>query len=442
MYVLAASALAFTFASCSSDSENLTETATEGSVAASIAKAPTTRCSSNGTEITSSTKWYYYVSSNSSLKPEQMDEVYRKFYEKAPEKGRTGNTIAKYNEPTSEEETEFVMNYLKEHPNEGTKEFNHYNFFIQFVGNNSEWLKSTTGKASTVPAKRISNIMFVDQNGTERILPNYSTDGGYRMLIVNTKIANAKFYGNNAASTDYIGDSYSFYTIEYNGQKNTYLCFDFQCALDKNGSTWTPDGTYNDYVIKVIPACPDEPTTPEEPETPSVTGKGEVEVNLAAQDHKDGTDAKLSIHVRDTCNFETFIPVELKYSCPVDDMFIVEKHYADMSYNENTNTTVTREINGQTVSLNIKYTAAGIYVTSEGINNKVIQYCRNVFGDGLTFEVYTYFNTALTRETLISLLNQSTIAFTDNQPGSYKNTIVATNKDKEGRLLDCTVTKK
>ena len=172
-----------------------------------------------------------------------------------------------------------------------------------------------------------------------------------------------------------------------------------------------------------------------------------MEVNLAAQDHKDEESSKLSVHVRDTVDFKVFIPVSNQYYCAKDDMFIVEKHYENLSYNE-INSTLERVIDGQTVKLTVTYAAEGIYIESEGINAKVLKYCRNVFGDGITFEVWNYYNSSITRQQLLNLLNQSTIEFKPVQPREYIN---AFNKDEdgnyvnydgEGNLLDCTVTKK
>lgn len=167
-----------------------------------------------------------------------------------------------------------------------------------------------------------------------------------------------------------------------------------------------------------------------------------MEVNLAAQDHKDDETSKLSVHVRDTVNFKVFIPVPATAYCAADDFYIVEKHYDNMSYNEQAST-LEREINGQKVTIKLTYAPEGIYIESEGINAKVLEYCRNVYGDGITFEVWNAYNTeALSHLQLIQYLNQATIEFLDNQPGEYVNTIIDTNIDAEGNKLDCTVTKK
>lgn len=456
--IYAASVLAFAFASCSSDGDNTIENNGSEAVAFNVVKAPNTRCTSNDVELGQYSGWYYKVQDYENTTTEHMPAEYAHFHSYAPAKGN--------NEAVTTEEKEYVISYLAEHPNEGSTEFNHYNYFIQYVGGSydtyytKDW---NNADHSMVGSQQIDYIEFVDQNGVSKHINDYNAGGGPRALVLNLKITAAKYhdsYGNNTYA-----DHYRFYTINYNGKDNLYLCFDYATHKDSGNEDLKGDGKYNDYVIKIIPGCgdntpvdpddkggeekkdstetPDVPVTPVDPvtPTPAVTTKGHVEVNLAAQDHQDASDAKLSIHVRDTCNFEVYIPVEAKYSCPVDDMFIVEKHYGDMTYNANSETTVTRVINDQTVKLNIKYTATGIYVTSEGINNKVLEYCRNVFGDGLSFEVYTYFNASLTRESLLALLNQSTIKFTDNQPKEYINTIVDSNRDAEGRLLDCIVTK-
>lgn len=467
--------MGMTLASCSSDdatgSENNSAT---GSIELKLAQPTVVYCSSNDIELGQYDQSYYKVQDYENTTKEHMPAVYAKFVDYAPKKGN--------GEAVTDEEKNFVLNYLDEHPNEGSTEFNHYNYFIQYVGGVNREYDTTkdqngadhkTGKSTS----QMDYIEFVDQNGKAQHINDYNANGGPRALVLNCKITTAQYHDSWGDKDNTHSDKYRFYTIEYNGQKNLYLCYDYATAKT-SGEFFGGDGKYNDYVIKIIPGCGSdeettEPTTPgtTEPTTPGETeegnkpgeteegGKpgetdkvdttttvvtpktGEIEVNFAVQDHKDENASKLAVHVRDTADFKVFIPVSNQYYCSADDMYIVEKHYENMTYNVET-TTIERVIDGQTVTLNVTYTEAGIYVESEGINAKALQYCRNVYGDGITFEVYNYYNDKLNRQQLIELLNQSTIEFKNAQPKQYINTIVEGNTDEEGLLLDCAVTNK
>lgn len=484
LMVAATIASGLTLVACSAD-DAATSTATEASLAdVQLVKAPKVAFKCSEGILGEDNRWYFKVQDYENTTKEHMPAVYAKFVDGAPKKGN--------GEAVTDDEKTFVLNYLDEHPNEGSTEFNHYNYFIQYVGGVNREYETTkdqngadhkTGKSTS----QIDYIEFVDQNGTARHINDYNANGGPRALVLNCKITTAQYHDSWGDKDNTHSDKYRFYTIEYNGEKNLYLCYDYATAKN-SGEFFGGDGKYNDYVIKIIPGCGDEeettePTDPTEeptvtpdpgdegdkkdPETPTtpvvptpstVAKKANVEVNLAVQDHKDGElSSKLAVHVRDTANFKVFIPVELKDVCDVDDMYIVERHTEQsMTYNAGKTTTITRNIGGSydeesqqvvggtDVTLTITYTTQGIYVESKGINKEVLQYCRNVYNDGLTFEVYNYYNKNLAndeigRSKLAELLNKATITFTDNQPAEYINTIKESNV-VEDLLLDCKVT--
>ena len=89
---------------------------------------------------------------------------------------------------------------------------------------------------------------------------------------------------------------------------------------------------------------------------------------------------------------------------------------------------------GNTVTLNIEYQAGGIRIWTEGINEEVIAYCRERFNDGITFEVWNYYNDGADTETLKPMLDGTTVKFTDSLPDYYINAF-----GKAGDELDCTV---
>lgn len=298
-------------------------------------------------------------------------------------------------------------------------------------------------------SNQIDYIELVNQDGVAKHINDYNANYGPRALVLNLKITGANYHDSWGDKNQTKTDKYKFYTINYNGKDNLYLCYDY--ATSKNsGETFDGDGVYNDYVIKIIPACDEEVIDPDptpDPSDPVVVTKGHVEVNLAANDHKDEESSKLSVHVRDTCDFKVFIPVADTYYCAKDDMYIVEKHYENMTYN-NLATAMERTIDGQKVTLNVTYAQEGIYIESNGINSTVLKYLRNVYGDGITFEINNYYNPNITRTTLLELLNQSKIEFKNGTTADYRNTIAKDedgnliNKDSNGNLLDCIVARK
>ena len=210
------------------------------------------------------------------------------------------------------------------------------------------------------------------------------------------------------------------------------------------------DNPTEDDKKPVDPAPTPDPVVPDEPKpdpTPSVVaGNGSVEVNFSINDRQyDSNDTKLSIHVRDTTDVTLFIPTPADYYCPVDDMLIVQKH--DIAQTYNTTNTVDMNINGNAVSLTTTYSKDGITITTKGINADVLKYLRNTYGDGLTFEINSYFNTErvdkdgnkvpVTRDELQALLNKTTISFTQT-PKFYLNAFGVIDGSRNPN--DCRVT--
>lgn len=175
----------------------------------------------------------------------------------------------------------------------------------------------------------------------------------------------------------------------------------------------------------------------------------EVEINLALNDiHMLGNTAiqkydiadlvsKLSIHVRYPYDVEVIIPVPEKIYCNQDDLYILKDHYYQENgtpnfeygsddYDNSFEATgyqgeehfLTYKVGNKAVALIITYVpakddkltnpeGASIYkangepenygggyisVKTSGINEDVINYCRENFGDGINFEVYNYYN--------------------------------------------------
>lgn len=155
-------------------------------------------------------------------------------------------------------------------------------------------------------------------------------------------------------------------------------------------------------------------------------GKDEVEVNLALdQKNHNLLESHLSIHVRTATNVEVFIPVPAQYYCAEDDMDIVIKHSEAFVHGGPYQTKY--EIGENTVTLNVDFQADGIRIWTEGIDQDVIDYCWDNYKDGITFEIWNYFNDPKTSLPYISMeelkgyLDQATVRFIDKIPGAYIN---------------------
>ena len=96
------------------------------------------------------------------------------------------------------------------------------------------------------------------------------------------------------------------------------------------------------------------------------------------------------------------------------------------------------EINGYMVVATVSYEATGIRIKTDGITPEVLTFLRNTYADGLTIEIWNYYNeyaVTLGRDGLKEMLDKSTVSFT-KQPDRYVNAIV------KGNPLDCIVTAK
>lgn len=222
---------------------------------------------------------------------------------------------------------------------------------------------------------------------------------------------------------------YKFYT-EYSKNWNYQLTQKGQ-AMTKNVNDWTIvgfedisltwpscDKDFNDCVFAINPA---QDVTPNP--TPEIID-GSVETNLSVA-QQDGTDkVKLSVHVRAITDVEIVLPI--KDEALADDFAIVAKHDIEYAYSEPI------KIGEQTVSLNYSTTPEGyLKITTSGITEDIIQYCKNTYADGLTFECNFFFGK-------FDLQSAPTITFT-KQPTIYitscvTNSTEATDKEVEWKV--------
>lgn len=264
------------------------------------------------------------------------------------------------------------------------------------------------------------------QKGKQITLTNVKTFGFY-WEDKDSKGQNTTYYYTSSKSNP-TGSSNLAGTFTANGK--TYL------GISKDGKGDFTDAMFmfttalkTTTETEVTPDPIPDPTPDPTPDPIVTANNGSVEVNFAMNaEHEQGDwkDSHLSIHVRDTTDITFYIPIKAEYYCPQDDMQIVQKHDAAYQYNE-TNETMSMNINGTDVSLNVTFDTNGITIKSEGINADVLKYLRTTYGDGLTFEIHNYYNDGLNRTQLQQLLNQSTISFSNatktyiNAFGRYKN---------------------
>ena len=149
----------------------------------------------------------------------------------------------------------------------------------------------------------------------------------------------------------------------------------------------------------------------------------------------------LSIHVRDTSDVEVFIPINQKYYCTEDDMYIVKNHDKVDETFKYAHKTQTWKIANIDVVLTVAYEPNGIRITTNGICAAVLQELRKTYHDGITFEVWNYYNSeidengetkSLDRDFYLDLLkkegSQPTITFKSGNVYQYTN---AFGKDKD-----------
>ena len=287
--------------------------------------------------------------------------------------------------------------------------------------------------------------MGTEIDDTPQFLYHNSTDSKYHNQYV---IIPGSVIDPSLSAYYYVG--FDFYATTPEGQEANK-----NMSVERN---WV----FNDWIVRISPAelkdstpTPPDPPTPPTPPTPDDEEVDEVEVNLSVNDEKEADDyiaTKLSIHIRSLTDVEVFIPVERDYYCDVDDMAIVLSHNLDINYqysnpgqasiqNGYTYTyTVAGEYvkDGETFTANeeihvfVTYEEGGIRVKTQGMTQAALDYLQYTYNDGITFEVWNYFNSEIindaletipvTRADLKPMFDQSTVTFTaSDHPKQYVN---------------------
>lgn len=170
------------------------------------------------------------------------------------------------------------------------------------------------------------------------------------------------------------------------------------------------DTDYNDCVFAINPVQ----NTNAAPEPEIIDGS--VETNLSVSEENGEDKVKFSLHVRAVTDVEVIIPVVDE--ALADDFAIVAKHDKEYAYAEQLT------IAGQPVTLSYSTTSEGyLKITTQGINQQVIDYCNSTYADGLTFECNLFFSK-------FYLQGSPTITFT-HQPTFYITSCVTDSPEAE-----------
>ena len=250
---------------------------------------------------------------------------------------------------------------------------------------------------------------------------------------------------------------YEYIILKIDG--NYYVGFDFYAHgtdiyPNNHNQDVERDWVFNDWIVKITPAqkigedpvkpdLEEEPVGPVNPVIDPNSFKAEIEVNLSMNAERDVDDyiyTKLSIHIRDTSDVEVFIPVTPEYYCEADDMDIVLSHKLNVEMHSPQPDRIEYDINGHTVTATVSYEATGIRIKTQGITPEVLKYLRETYSDGLTIEVWNYYNDYAVeqgRNELKKMLDKSTVKFTTD-PQQYVNAFAKVDDVKNP--LDCVVT--
>lgn len=141
--------------------------------------------------------------------------------------------------------------------------------------------------------------------------------------------------------------------------------------------------------------------------------KGEVEVDVHQQQHKDWNEIKTSIHLRDSVTTEVFIPLD--YALQADDFDIrVGKDYEYVTELLESKITIGDKV--YPLSAKITHEEAGIRIVIEP-NKEALKAARLVYDDGITYEIHNYVTPGIPQQNIWDQLKLTTVSVT---PYTYK----------------------
>lgn len=207
------------------------------------------------------------------------------------------------------------------------------------------------------------------------------------------------------AVTEALADVPSIESI-LNANKNTMYKFDnldysklkviWYVAKSGESNGWHVDGVLTDVNTKDVTEIPDikidedkNLDNSKKDEPVESLDKGNVEVNIHEQLHKDWDEIKTSIHIRDLVDeVKVEIPIGQENMVPSDDFAIrtydyeLNKVYIKGSEYELTGT--------KPIKVQVAHNSDKIVITVSDINHDYIKKLIEAYGDGITVEVHSY----------------------------------------------------
>lgn len=317
------------------------------------------------------------------------------------------------------EESHAVYEYFAAHSKDlqGQTSVNYTNFFVQHVwrGTDPYGLEDMNHAQHTVTGGNQMDQLWA---GNDDHVNNFNACSGSIMCMENSSTSDFSYndsYGNCGKESGNNSTRHNKYIILNVPGYGTYLGFDYE-TYKGSGERHEGDGVYTDWIIKICQAVapgsgsssPDESDhnsgsiVPDE-DGKIVVGNGSVEFDIHQQEHQDWNEIKTSIHIRDTVNCRVLIPIPQDLQAEPDDFAIrlADKYEYICKKIEIDN-------HEYTVNFSVGHIKEGIEITvgTAGCPN-AMKAAREVFGDGLTFEVHTYVKPTVTTAEVWALLRQT-----------------------------------
>lgn len=320
-----------------------------------------------------------------------------------------GDIMPKY--PTKEEEAG-ILDYVRNNPGASVEWPGYTCYFVQHVisaHNKYGYTDKNGAQHNDIDGSEHLNLLQIkDNNGNYTPVNNFNSGKCDNAATHNAALMTDMTQGFQGARAH---DSYGNTDVDnwrlYYWNGNYYLGIDYKMV--KDDGKIEPDGTYDDWIVKIIPgrgvtpvvpSTPDpnpapkpEPTPTPTPEPTPVVREGEVEFDIHQQEHKDWNEIKTSIHVRDTAAVHVFLPIPMESQAVADDFDIRTGNV--YQYVESFEAKF--EFAGKEFSfpVEINHTATGIDIlidctTAEA--KEALKLARGVFDDGITFEIHSYVN--------------------------------------------------
>lgn len=330
-----------------------------------------------------------------------------------------GDIMPKY--PTKEEEAG-ILDYVRKNPGASVEWPGYTCYFVQHVisaHNKYSYTDKNGAQHNDIDGSEHLNLLQIkDNNGNYTHVNNFNSGKCDNAATHNAALMTDMTQGFQGARAH---DSYGNTDVDnwrlYYWNGNYYLGIDYKMV--KDDGKIEPDGTYDDWIVKIIPgrgvtpvvpSTPDpnpapkpEPTPTPTPEPTPVVREGEVEFDIHQQEHKDWNEIKTSIHVRDTAAVHVFLPIPMESQAVADDFDIrTGDAYKYVEHKSGENKYVEKfeakfEFAGKKFSfpVEINHTATGIDILIDCTTadaKEALKLARGVFDDGITFEIHSYVN--------------------------------------------------